>query len=190
MSVPDATGPTPDQRATAGLAPLRALPIPDRDPAPTLLGTAPEPHTPDPPQQEMLALSFTAAGRAIEDPDQDPLFAPQRTARDHLPDPGAVATHVVHAAVEVLRGARPVTQLMRWLSPEVYEQLARRCEDRRTIRPARTMPPHVQRARISEPADGVAEVSLVVRDGARVRAVAVRLEGVDRRWRATALEMR
>ena len=47
----------------------------------------------------------------------------------------------------------------------------------------------VRGVRVCLPADGVAEASAVVIDADRVRAVAVRLEGLDGRWRATALEV-
>jgi hypothetical protein len=37
--------------------------------------------------------------------------------------------------------------------------------------------------------DGVAEVSAVARRGGRAHAVAARLEGIDGRWRCTALQI-
>jgi hypothetical protein len=37
--------------------------------------------------------------------------------------------------------------------------------------------------------DGVAEVTAVIRRGARTLAVALRLEGIDGRWMCTALQM-
>ena len=42
---------------------------------------------------------------------------------------------------------------------------------------------------VCEPRDGVVEASVVVRGRARVRAVALRLEGLDSRWRATAVHV-
>jgi hypothetical protein len=42
---------------------------------------------------------------------------------------------------------------------------------------------------VCEPADGVAEVSAVFRCSHRVGAMAMRLQGVDGRWRITALQM-
>lgn len=42
---------------------------------------------------------------------------------------------------------------------------------------------------ISEPRDGVVEAVVIVRGRARVRAVAIRLEGLDARWRATAINV-
>ncbi len=43
--------------------------------------------------------------------------------------------------------------------------------------------------RISEPRDGVIEAVTIVTSRARARAVAIRLEGLDRRWRASAISV-
>jgi hypothetical protein len=42
---------------------------------------------------------------------------------------------------------------------------------------------------VCEPVDGVAEVSAVAHRGGRAHAVAARLEGVDGRWRCTAVQI-
>ena len=47
----------------------------------------------------------------------------------------------------------------------------------------------VRSVRIGEPRDGVVEACALVSDGGRLRAVAVRMEGLDGRWRVTALEI-
>jgi len=43
--------------------------------------------------------------------------------------------------------------------------------------------------RLCEPRDGAVEAVVIVRGRARTRAVAVRLEGLDKRWRATAINV-
>jgi hypothetical protein len=43
--------------------------------------------------------------------------------------------------------------------------------------------------RHSSPADGVVEGVVVVQGPARTRAIALRLEGMDGRWRATSLAL-
>ena len=45
------------------------------------------------------------------------------------------------------------------------------------------------RVHVCEPVDGVAEVSAVARRAGRAHAVAARLEGLDGRWRCTALQI-
>jgi hypothetical protein len=93
--------------------------------------------------------------------------------------------------VEVTTGLRPTSQLLRWTSDEVQSMLARRAIlGRRAAqqgrRPRRSV---VRSTHVCIPRDGVAEVSAVVDDGRRVRAVALRLEGLDGRWRVTALQL-
>jgi hypothetical protein len=42
---------------------------------------------------------------------------------------------------------------------------------------------------MSEPRDGIVEAVVIVHGRARSRAVAIRLEGLDHRWRASALSI-
>jgi hypothetical protein len=43
--------------------------------------------------------------------------------------------------------------------------------------------------KIGNPRDGIVEAALVVRGTHRIRAAALRLEGLDRRWRATSFAL-
>jgi hypothetical protein len=117
-----------------------------------------------------------------EEEDEDRDFAPQPTTRSELPDPREWAGRLVQAIVEVIAGLRPPAQLVRWTSAQVYDGVAARAHTRRRGEPrARLTSVHV-----CEPADGIAEVSAVVQRGARSRAVALRIEGLDGRWQCTA----
>ena len=122
------------------------------------------------------------------DADTDPAVAVVATSRHDLPDPGAWAAQLVQAVLEVLGHERPRSQLVRWLAPDVYADLgvhlaARRPPATRGGRPRRT----VSSVHVFEPADGVVEATAVVVGGRRARAVALRLEGWDGRWRCTRL---
>lgn len=132
--------------------------------------------------QDALAVDFSLRS------DQD-LFGEQPTRRDDLPDPADWAAHIAQALVEVMAGVRPAPQLLRWTTPEVYAAVARRA----AVSVRRGMPPTrrtvVRSLRVCEPADGVAEASAVVVDGGRVRALAMRLVGLDGRWRVEALQV-
>ncbi|WP_182111717.1 Rv3235 family protein [Actinotalea sp. JY-7876] len=101
-------------------------------------------------------------------------------------DPARLCGAVVLAAVESLAGGRPVLQLARWVSPAVFEQLSRRC-------PAAVAPPArrptVRSTVVSRVSRTVAEASVVVHDGTRVRAAAVRMELRRGAWRATVLQI-
>jgi hypothetical protein len=49
--------------------------------------------------------------------------------------------------------------------------------------------PHLLTVQVCEPADGVVEVAAVFRRAGQVHAVAFRLEGLDRRWQITVVEL-
>jgi hypothetical protein len=137
--------------------------------------------------QDTLAVDFAAAS-------DEQFFGPQRTLRDDLPDPTAWAGRITLALLEVMTGVRPAPQVLRWTSPEVYAVVARRSAlvARRVAEgnAPRTRPRlRVIRVRVCEPADGVAEATVVISDGPRVRAVAVRLVGQDGKWRVSALQV-
>jgi hypothetical protein len=87
-----------------------------------------------------------------------------------------------------MSGARPAPQVIRWTTPEVYSAVARRnaAAGRRTHPARRAVVRHV---RICEPVDGVIEACAVVVDNGRVRALAMRLSGVDHRWVVSALQI-
>lgn len=136
--------------------------------------------------QDALAVDFSCAS-------DEQVFGPQLTPRTDLPDPAEWAARMAHALLEVMTGARPAPQVVRWTTPEVYAVVARRgaLVARRAAegRPARRHRIAVRRVRVCEPVDGVAEAAVVVQDGPRVRAVALRLVGQDGKWRVSALQV-
>ena len=107
----------------------------------------------------------------------------RKTASEHLPPVGKAASVLARALVEVLSGQRPLAQLRVHCAPEIYAGLGERPAT------APTALPHLLGVRVCEPADGVAEVSAAFRRADRVRALAFRVEGVDGRWRITALQL-
>jgi hypothetical protein len=127
------------------------------------------------------------------DPDDEPRSSP--TPSGLLPDARGWAGRLALAVVEVLGGTRPLSQLRRWTSDDVYAAL-RRSSHRGQLpggaaaaspAPPRLPRTRVRAVRVCEPRDGVAEASVVVSDGRRARAIALRLEGVDGRWQCTEL---
>lgn len=119
----------------------------------------------------------------------DSYFGPQATGTADLPEPEHWARRIITATLEACDGSRSADQLSRWLTPEVRERVARRgmLARRRSRRPHR--PPRVRTVLTCHPADGVVEVSAVVQADGRVRALALRMSGVDGRWLVTALEL-
>ena len=111
-------------------------------------------------------------------------FDPVRTPRDELEDPLPRAAMLTRAVLEALTGVRPVSQLSRWLSPDVLA-LVQSTVASRTTRP---FPTALRKVLVSEPEPGIAEVTALVNRGPRVEAIALRLEGLDGRWLVTALQ--
>lgn len=105
------------------------------------------------------------------------------------------ARRYLQAAVEIVGGDRPVTQLLRWSSREVFDNLERRAQlvaraGRHQPGQGRVQPvrPHLLGVHACFVTRDVAEVSAHVRYGERSRALAARFEVVDQRWCCTALE--
>lgn len=144
---------------------------------------------PSPFIQGTLAVDFGHYDRAQDPTDKD-YFGPQRTLSRQLPEPEAWVTRMAQALVEVMSGARPAPQVIRWTSPEVYAAVARRnAASGRRAPVAVARRALVRRVRICEPVDGVVEACAVVVDNGRVRAIAMRLTGVDRRWVVSELQV-
>lgn len=121
---------------------------------------------------------------------RDP-FAPRPTARAQLPDPDAWARRLVATMFEVVNGRRPARQLGPLASQQVCAAFA--VSGSRGGRLARVVAespvPQIRSVHVGEPADGVAEIALTLTAGGRVHAVALRLEGLDGRWRCVALQI-
>ncbi|WP_375384766.1 Rv3235 family protein [uncultured Microbacterium sp.] len=121
-------------------------------------------------------------------------FAPQRTGSDALPEPEPFLHNLTRGVLEVLAGVREVDQLARWLTEDAYRKLVTRANLATRARSARgapaSRPTHaILSVHHSSPADHVVEAVVIVAGPARTRAVAIRLEGMDRRWRATSLAL-
>ncbi len=105
------------------------------------------------------------------------------------------AARIGAALVEIVGGDRPVSQVLRWTTPEVYQDLARRAH---LVAAAagrqpgsggvQSVRPQLVGAHTSFVSETCAEVSLHVRYGRRSRAVAVRFELIRDRWQVSALE--
>lgn len=87
------------------------------------------------------------------------------------------------AVAEVLAGRRPPETVQGRLVERAYRELVRAGKMIYTERPPVVGPPHVQ-----SPRDGVVEMCLLVRGGARSRVLALRLERFGVRWLITEFE--
>lgn len=146
------------QHATTPLGPLRALaPVPLR-----LVPAAPAP-------------GF--------DEDEGPL----RTPAEDLPPARPVAHALVQGLLEVLAGVRPVSQLQRGTTPELFAQLEQVVTGRPRPAGARPVTGAVRSLHVQQRPEGVVEVCATVRRGRRMAAIALRLEGIGGRWCCTEL---
>ena len=97
--------------------------------------------------------------------------------------------------MESLRGIRPLAQLVRSVSPEVFDALHARCQVREQARTRRGAPPvsqsraRVRHARVVRIGPGVAEATVIIDDVDRVRAAALRVEEHRGRWWVVVLEI-
>ncbi|MGA8256270.1 MAG: Rv3235 family protein [Nocardioides sp.] len=131
-------------------------------------------------------------------PRLDPPPLPEGDLRTRR-DIDAWAHRFAQAAVEIIGGDRPASQLARWSSSEVYADLERRAQlvaragaHQPGVGRVQPVRPRVLSVRSCFPRPRCAEVSLHVRYGERSRAVAARFE-LRRtrghvRWVCTALE--
>ncbi len=124
---------------------------------------------------------------ALPDDDEDDEAPPARTPLSELPPVRPAAHAVVQGLLEVLAGVRSVTQLKRATSLELYEQLEAHVQARPRSRGARPRTGAVRSLHVQERPEGVAEVCATVAVGGRAAAYALRLEGVEGRWRCTEL---
>ena len=124
----------------------------------------------------------------------DEFFGHQPTSTSSLPDPQPLIENLTRCVIEILAGARDLEQISRWVTDDVYRHLlkrvvlsarARYASGAAVVRPTFS----IGSTTLCEPRDGVVEAVVIVRGRARTRAVALRLEGLDRRWRATAINV-
>lgn len=183
MSVPHAEAPL---ALVPALPPLRLLPVPACEPPyddelPVRLLVTPTPLGPlrtlTPPPLRLVPSVPAAL-------DED---GPQRTPVSDLPPARPVAHALVQGLLEVLAGVRPVSQLRRGTTPELFVQLEQVVHGRPRPVGARPVTGAVRSLHVQERAEGVAEVCATVRRGPRMAAVALRLEGIAGRWTCTEL---
>jgi hypothetical protein len=116
--------------------------------------------------------------------------APLPARPSGLIDPSTWARRLLVGLIESAGGRRPLNQLHSLLSPSIARGLGADFE-----RAAQQRAPHwlhrasVGTVRASEPAEGVAELCATVDTGRRVRAIAMRLEEHQGRWRCTRLQL-
>lgn len=129
--------------------------------------------------------------------------ASRLTPRAELCDPLPWSRQLARGLAEVLVGTRPARQLSSWLTEDSHAALRRsawrrrvrarvensRADNPRSGTPRRSSRIVVRSVHVSEPRDGVAEISTHLWIDGRGTAVALRAEGRDGRWICTAIDV-
>ena len=183
------TSPEAPLALVPSLPALRLLPVPVSEPPydDELPARAVAPMTPIGPLRGLAPAPLRlvpALPTAVPDDEED---GPRRTPSSDLPPARPVAHALVQGLLEVLGGVRPVSQLQRTTTPELFTQLEQVVHSRPRAVGARPLTGAVRSLHVQERPDGVAEVCATVRRGPRMAAMALRLEGIDGRWCCTEL---
>jgi hypothetical protein len=125
---------------------------------------------------------------------KDELFDFQPTGTNALP-PAKEFIHVfVPRVLETIHGLRDPRSFAKHMNHSVYTAIeARAASAKLRSQVAKDPAPRpvfaLGNVIISEPRDGVCEAAAVVHGPTRVRAVALRIEGLDNLWKATSFRM-
>ena len=187
MSVPSTEAPL---SLVPALPALRLLPVPPCEPPyddelpARAVTAAPAPLGPlrtltPPPLRLVPALP---SGPLPADDEED---GPRRTPAGDLPSARPVAHALVQGLLEVLAGVRPVGQLQKATTPELFAELEQTVHARPRTDGARPATGAIRSLHVQERPEGVAEVCATVRRGSRLAALALRLEGLGGRWTCT-----
>jgi hypothetical protein len=137
--------------------------------------------------------AVTSATRKASKPlDSDDYFGIEFVNSDELGDPRPVLAFLAQSVIETLAGIRDIEQCARWLSDGVYQQLRQKSlasSRSRAESSVKAMRPNLVVGKISVfiPRPGVIEGVVIVHNIGRARAVAIRLEGYNNRWRAKSV---
>jgi Family of unknown function (DUF6459) len=170
-----------------------ALSLPTRSPRPVVLRPAPRREPPFDDELPDVRPQYGPLDQRLpfdRSPVRPALWQPRPPMPRTLPDPSPWGRRLLIGLIETAGGHRPLHQLAAMVSPSVGRGLGAEFD-----RAAQTGVRHwlhratIRSLRVTEPATGVAEVCATVEAGARVRAIAMRLEEQHGRWRCTRLQL-
>ena len=152
----------------------------------------------------LLANSDIGTSQTIDEPEQlilpfdwawsvKPRVIPEPVAPEQRVDPKSWGTRIALATFEVLIGRRPAAQLARYIDHRTAGSLATHAgvyaRKRAQMKSSNIATPQVTSTHIQQPHADAAELSIVVHDGYRNRAVAMRLSARGSAWVCTAFEI-
>lgn len=109
-----------------------------------------------------------------------------------LPDAEQFIRNITRGALEVLAGVRSVDQMTRWFGEDAFRKLVTRANLSARARSARGLTPsrpvfEIGTVRMFQPSEAAVEATVIVTTPGRTRAVALRLDEFNGRWRVTTI---
>ena len=112
----------------------------------------------------------------------DPDFAPNPSPLSELPNIERWTLTYVVSVLEILAGRRSVQQVARSTHRFTYNSLLKQIGNLKEV-------PKIRKFHRHQPIEGVVEVTVTLAFSERVRVLAARFEGVDRKWLCTEVEI-
>lgn len=111
-----------------------------------------------------------------------------------LPDPEPILQAIATSVVEVISGVRSVDQIAALVSAQVYDRLRQKVSQRaqldaKSARPKLAPKFAVRKVHQESPRPGIIESVVLLSSAVRTRAVTIRLEPINKRWRATDISI-
>lgn len=116
----------------------------------------------------------------IEGEEPDVESPPRPSSLKELPDLNTWVTRYAISALEIMGARRTPTQLARWSHRLVYSKMLSMIGIFETL-------PKIRKIYICQPLEGIAETTITIRMGERVRSLILRFEGVNERWLCTEM---
>jgi len=114
--------------------------------------------------------------------DFDPEFAPEPTSAEDLPDITELMSQFMHNVLEIWAGRRSASQVQAMCHHLIFAEIQRTAGQQKVLG-------RIRKIKLTQPLDGICESAITVRYGDRLRVVAIRFEGLDKRWLCTALTL-
>lgn len=147
-------------------------------------------------QESKIELAKTPAKKRVVKNSKEAadFFGRQYTSTADLPNPDSSLISLATGVLEVICGTRQVEQLARILSDRVYQDISKKAIEARVARDSRGDKARYQNIRFhalksQSPRDGVVDSVVLVDIQQRTKAVVIRLEGINSRWRATEVSV-
>lgn len=128
-------------------------------------------------RSQKLYLNPTTHGEVF-----DPDFAPEPSPLSELPDIERWTLTYLITALEILAKRRPLQQIARSTHRFTFNSIAAQIGKIGEL-------PKIRKIHRHQPIEGVIEMTALLTFKERTRALAIRFEGVDRRWLCTEFDL-